>query len=702
MKNQFSTLIALLLATAICMPASQAQFVNFEETWKEFLANDKTSNISKLTKPPKSDAMDYAKYCLMYTNTNYCSGNVASAQNYMDEINKIGEPVYSKIPGFVNKYDRLDINIEAYHLVDQLWNKFLKTKEVDFAGLDDVDYAQQVCEKGTLAKYAYMMAYGNYCKGNLAEARKYFDKRVITLVEKTSLKIGDVNGLENEVTMMKKLFAGIDALQPAWKEYLKTGNSPGFDKELPEVDCYPIPSIKAYILQAAVDVCDGGDKKLENIQRLLSNNSHTIGSDLREKISWLEGEVKRYGGDLATLNNAWKDFVPDNELDSPLDFDVEYCRKDAQIRAYIIEGTLHACIKGWDRLEKITEMWQTHQPKLDDITLAKIKALKSKLESQKENEAQLRELWSTFIAQNDTLTDKVELAAFYCDPILQLTSWTIAGHLDACPSGQKYIDKIDDLQKSKKLTLSDTLTCRIDRLRQKVWDCRYWELVQQARKETHAEREKFGPASARIMQTDLNSDKLPCETTVQYSALGNIGVKYVISTYLCQEIDLAKMGDPEYYRKIATWVDTEVLQKYCEQSMRCKEDFYIYLEGHTDGHPFKGARYKESLDIPAGTPFTHFLNGVPSEKTTAREISTSLKSNMELGIARAWTVKHQLDFMKVPIRIGAYEHPKTEKGGEYRKVDIELNITNLLLDFYEKRLKQLVASSGIGKRPAGC
>jgi hypothetical protein len=204
------------------------------------------------------------------------------------------------------------------------------------------------------------------------------------------------------------------------------------------------------------------------------------------------------------------------------------------------------------------------------------------------------------------------------------------------------------------------------------------------------------------MQDDLNSDKQPCETTVLYKPLGNIGIQYIISTYLCQEIDLAKMGDPEYYKKIASWVDTEVLSKYCEANMRCKEDFFIYLEGHTDGHPFKGARYKKSLDIPEGTPFTHFSETDTVEKTVSREITTSLHSNMELGIARAWTVKQQLDFMGVPIRIGAFEHPKTEKGGEYRKIDIELNITNLLLDFYEKRLQELWDRSGIGARPEGC
>ena len=75
---------------------------------------------------------------------------------------------------------------------------------------------------------------------------------------------------------------------------------------------------------------------------------------------------------------------------------------------------------------------------------------------------------------------------------------------------------------------------------------------------------------------------------------------------------------------------------------------------------------------------------------------------MELGIARAWTVKHQLDFMGVPISIGAWEHPESEKGGEYRRVEIELNITNLLLDFYEKRLAQLLEESGIGDRPEEC
>ena len=701
MKSTIPFFLSLLFSLFF-LSNSFAQIANFEETWKEFLSEDKISNISDMTKPPKSDKIDYAKYCLMYTNTYYCAGRIDAAQKQMDEIQKIGEPVYSKIPGFQDKHDLLDINIEAYHIVDRLWANFLKNKTVDFEALEEVSYAQKVCEKGTLAKYAYMMAYGNYCKGDLAEAKKYFQKRVITLVEKTSLKMSDVRGLEPEVKMMKQVFAALKDLEPAWKDFVQSDNSTGFDTALPEIPCQPEPSVKAYLLQAATDVCNKGADMLAKIKKLSARSDAVFNESVQEKLQWLEGEVNKYSGDVAALQKAWKDFIPDNELSSDFDFSKEYCEKDAQIRAHLMDGTIHACEKGWEMLEKIATIWKTDKPELNDITLAKIKGLKTIMETAKEEEEALQTLWAAFVAAGDTLTDAYSLSDFYCNPISQVMSWTIAGHMEPCSQGQSFLDNIDILKNEKNLSFSDTLKCSILHLRQKVYDCRYWELVEKARKETHAEREKFGPASAKIMQTDLNSDKLPCETTVLYAPLGNIGIQYTISTYLCQEIDLAKMGDPEYYKKIAAWVDSEVLQKYCEKSMRCKEDFFIYLEGHTDGHPFKGAHYKKSLDIPKGTPFTHFVNGQERQKETNREITNSLKSNMELGIARAWTVKHQLDFMQVPIHIGAYEHPKSEKGGQYRKVDIQLNITNLLLDFYEKRLVQLIAAAGIGERPELC
>ena len=501
---------------------------------------------------------------------------------------------------------------------------------------------------------------------------------------------------------MKTLFINLPKLGKAWKEFTESGESPGFTLEIPEVACYSIPSMKSYVLQGAADVCGKGDEMLKKVKALQKNNTHTLGKVLAEKIDWLETEVGENNGAIANLNKAWKEFMPKDTLTSGIEFGFEYCSKEAVIRALTMEGTIYACEKGEEMIEKIAAVQKEFKPKLQKSTLSKIEKLEAKVEGQKDDFDNLNILWAEFVANEDTLTESFILADYYCDKIAQVKSWTIKGHLNSCKEGQRYLDHIDKLQKVESLEYDDELACRVKRLRIKVWDCRYWELVLQARKETHEERERFGPASAGIMRADLNSDKQPCETDVEYAPLGNIGIKYIISTYLCQDIDLAKMGDPEYYKKIATWVDTEVLAKYCEKDLRCKEEFFIYLEGHTDGNPFRGARYKKSLDIPEGTAFTHFLGDEIMEKMTEKEITKTLKSNMELGIARAWTVKQQLDFMAVPISIGAWEHPKSEKGGEFRKIEIELNITNLLLDFYEKRLMKLLEESGIGARPEEC
>ncbi len=691
-------LIAILLFSV----SASAQFVNFEETWKEFLTDTKTSNISKLVKPSAKDQIDYVKWCLMYGYVDFCANDLGSAQKLMKEVKKVGPAVYEKIPEFKNRHDDLDSKIKAYHETDRLWRKFLKYRNVSLEDLEKNAVAKTVCEKGTLAKHFYMVAYAHYCNGDIDKSKNNFENRVLKLAERTSLKVEDVEGLSEEVATTKQFFIDLPKLGKAWSTYTKTDESKGFDIELPLYECNPIPNMKVYVLRAAVDICKYGAENLAKIQKLESSNKIDVPKDLQEKIDWLEEEVGRYNGDVAKLERAWKEFVPTDTLKGKIDFMFEYCEKEAQIRALTMYGTINACTEGQQMLDSIAVLQEEYKPSLSAVAKKKIKGLEAKVKAYADDLEALDLLWAEFIVENDTLLKPFETADFYCDKIAQVKSWTIKGMMDECKMGQYYLDAIEALQKEHSLEFDEELACRVLRLQIEVWDCRYWELVLQARKETHAERERFGPASAKIMENDLNSDKQPCRTTVFYDALGNIGVQYVISTYLCQDIDLAKMGDPEYYKKIATWVDAEVLSKYCEKSMRCKEDFFIYLEGHTDGHAFKGARYKKSLGIPEGTAFTHFSETDTEEKTTSREITNSLRSNLELGIARAWTVKQQLDFMGVPIRIGAFEHPASEKGGEYRKVDIELNITNLLLDFYEKRLQELLDRSGIGARPEEC
>ena len=679
-----------------------AQFVNFEDTWQKFLKEDKVSDISQLTKPSKEDKLDYAKYCLIYATTNYCSGNLKESIHLMSEIDNVGETVYKTIPGYVERLQVMKDNISAYKRTQYIWLDFISYDRISKGDLEKISDAKAVCEKGTLAKYSYMSAYASYCDGNIAEAKNLFENRVLRLVEKTSLKVEDVERLDEKVADMRKLFKDLKLLDAAWKQFVTTNESPGFDTEIKVIECNPVANVKAHILRGAANICDDGEDNLEKINALTENYGGNLPSDVQKQLAIFEKKVGNYSGDIAILDKAWNEFLQKDTVASGVNFLQEYCRKDAQIKAYIMEGYMYTCDQGKTMLAKIGKIQKEFNPELDEETEDKLTALKAKTKGLDAEIDEFKEIWSAFIEDGDTLLNDVPLKKFYCDKITQAKSWLIKGHLDACKKGASYLNAVNKLKEMDKLDFDKETTCAIERLEQKIWDCRYWELVAQAQEETNEEREIFGMASAEIMQIDLNSDEQPCETKVDYSPLGNIGVRYVISTFLCQDIDLAKMGDPEYYKKIATWVNSQVLERYCEADMRCKEDFFIYLEGHTDGNPFNGVSYKEALDIPIGTKFTHFEDGVATEKETEREMTKSLRSNMELGIARAWTVKNQLDFMGVPISIGAYEHPRSEKGGEYRRVEIELNITNLLLDFYEKRLNELVKESGIGKRPGAC
>lgn len=783
------TIMISFLLCCFALSKADAQVVNFEETWQTFLNDNKISNISKLPQPSKEETENFAKYCLMYANSRFCEGNYAAAKGFMKKIDETGEPVYGAIPGFKPKFDDLTAKMKAYIDADVLWRNFLLNGSVTEEELAEMELAIRVCEKGTLAKYSYMQAHTYYCQGELKKARNRFENYTLKIVDKTSLKIEDVEGLGPKVETMRQVFKALDVLDKSWASYVETDVSKGFKEELPEMECYSIPSMKGYMLIAAEDVCKNGPAMLTKIQALQKTNTHDIDAVLAEKIKWLEGEVATYNGDIATLNKAWKEFVPTNDLKKLIDFDLIYCEKEAQVRSYLMNGTINVCTLGKEMLGKIAEVQADYEPKLTSVTMDKLEVLKQLVNKEDDNlkvlnknwaeflekdtlmsidfsfqycdkvaqikaytmnglvnictegeamivkidetqmsynpeltpeiterieklkelapkytkeAAYLTKLWKTYIKNGDTLTEPYELASFYCDKMQQVQSWVIKGSFETCANGQGYMDVIDAFQKKHSLKYDKELACRVRRLRIKIWDCRYWELVMRARKETHEERERFGPEAAALMYGDLNGPDLPCETTVSYYPLGNIGIKYVITTYLCQNIDLAKMGDPEYYQKIATWVDVEVLQHYCEPNMRCKEEFTIYLEGHTDGNRFSGARYKKSLEIPQGTPFRHLTNTEINNLVTKRKITNSLKNNMELGIARAWTVKQQLDFMNVPISIGAYEHPVSEKGGDYRRISIELNMTNLLLDFYEKLLARLIEESGIGERPSEC
>ena len=326
----------LLISTLFVSTDALSQ--NFDETWREFLENNKISNMSRLPRPNKQyEADKYAQYLLMSTNNSFCQSKIEKAETLMAEIQEIDTDVYSGIEGYAPKLKDLKKKIKAYHEIDVIWKRFLKTKEVTVDELEEVYPPSSICEKRTLVKYSYMTAHHYLCDGDVEKSMNTFEKRTLKIAEKTTLRMKDVRGLTPEVKKMKAYYQGIHKLDDAWEEYEETGVSPGFDTKLPIFSCNPIPNMKAYILRGAADVCNVGEEMLEKIERLESESGVTPYRSLREKIKELQATVETQNTDLKNLNRAWKVFLETNEV-KEVNYGHEYCEKEPRIKALILDG----------------------------------------------------------------------------------------------------------------------------------------------------------------------------------------------------------------------------------------------------------------------------------------------------------------------------------------------------------------------------
>lgn len=475
----FFFIINILLASV----TAHSQTINFNETWQEFLTNQKISDIRGLPRPDKAlDQPAYAKFLLMNTNSRLCQSQVQDAENLMAEIQGIESEVYTSIPGFMEKMDELKTKIKAYYSIDTIWKRFLQTKEATPEELDAVTAAKTSCEKRTLAKYSYMTAHYHYCQGDIARAKDIFENRTLKLIEQTDLRIEDVEGLAPEAAKMKRLFRDMSKLDIAWRTYVETGVSPGFDLELPLFPCNPIPNMKELVLKGAVDICNAAPAMLAKIKQLQAESSVVPDGELRQKLTEMEAAVGKNNADLATLNEAWAAFIPNNEVRQPIAYGYEYCAKESVIRAYIMDGFAYGCAMAADMLQKIEALLQSGDTPLEQITLIKISELVALNERYQANGVKIESLWQKFVAQGDRLSEELP-TDLYCDNIHQVKAWTIKGLSVSCEDGQRYLEQIDDFDRTFEFNFTEEVECRVQKLRIKIWDCRYSALQKLARVE---------------------------------------------------------------------------------------------------------------------------------------------------------------------------------------------------------------------------
>ncbi len=353
----------------IGMLQTQAQFVNMEETWQEFLANEKTSNISKLPKPEKSQPANYIKYSLIYANTYLCGNNIEDAERMIQEIEAMGKSVRDRVPGFEERYEGLQKNILAYKSLDPLWKKFKSVPtSVSREEVEQYPEAARLCERGTLTKYFYMISHDYLCEKDLDRARDIYDTKIKRLVA-TTFNPHDVEGLGEEVDKMAQYWTALDEMQPAWDAFSATGISPGMNAEMPVYRCYILPNIKTYILKANYDICTQGEPLLDKIKLLSRQSNEKLPSDVLAHIEDIERQVKALKTDLVVLNTYWKKFASAGKLPSDAVYKYEFkCDREAEVKAQLLDGLNRVCEKGAEALKNIAEIRREHRPELSSET----------------------------------------------------------------------------------------------------------------------------------------------------------------------------------------------------------------------------------------------------------------------------------------------------------------------------------------------
>ncbi|MEL7247056.1 MAG: hypothetical protein AAFO03_01515 [Bacteroidota bacterium] len=476
----FCLTVNTLLITNAVFP--QAGTGNFDETWREFLENDKISNMSALGKPNRAyEPLDYAKYLLMNTNTNFCQSEVELAEDLMAEIQEMDTRIPQAIPGYVGKMEELVSRVEAYHFMDRIWQQFLETREVSIDELEAIEAAKTSCEKQTLAKYSFMTAYYHFCAGDIETSKDIFQNRTLRLAEKTSLRVNDVPGLAQEVARMKKLYQDMARLDQAWDSYVATNVSPGWDNELPLYPCNPIPKMKELVLKGAVDLCNAGPEALAEVKKLWAGSTVEPDTEVKLKIQALEAAIARNEAKVTALNVAWEDFIIDNTVRYMGQYGYDYCTKEPLIRAYIMDGFAYVCEMGADMLQRIDELQRSDLTPLEPITMMKINELANLTEEYQANGRQIEAIWDRFVAQGDVLYEDYQSDEKYCDNIHQVKDWTMKGLSGTCEEGIAYLQQIDDFQRNFEFDFFEELECRVQRLRLKIWECRHEGLLKLAK-----------------------------------------------------------------------------------------------------------------------------------------------------------------------------------------------------------------------------
>ena len=475
MRSLCTSLLLLLPLLALAQ--------GLEETWLKFLDEERTVDIHGLSRPdPSSDRADYAKYLLMRMTSAFCQSDLEGAADFRKRLEEVEGPVRASVEGLESRYKDMRERVAAYYRVDELWQTYLRTREVPVRELESIEAMARMCERGTLAKYSYMLSDARFCGGDVEGARELFEDRTMRLAA-TSWKVSSVEGLPAEVERMTAVYGARPTLLRDWGTFVKTGESPGFDREFPVVACNPVLSVQAAILRGMADVCGAGAASLEDIRAWQAAGGRALPDGVDGQLVRLEEAVAEQQTAIGNLETAWSTFLAEGKVDYSKPYGYDYCATEPLIRAYLLDGFGYVCELGESSLAAIDSLQRIRRLRLGDDVEEKLAELRALRKTYNENGRTIEAVWDDFVADGDTLIVDYISTNEYCDQIQQVKDWTIRGLMGDCDEAVEYLNAIEEFNARFDFVFYEDLECRVQNLRAKVWRCRYRLLDELARLE---------------------------------------------------------------------------------------------------------------------------------------------------------------------------------------------------------------------------
>jgi len=442
---------------------------DLDPIWQRF-KNDKSSvTVADVEAVPEAKRVcekgTLCKYFYMISHDYLCDADLKNARHYYDtRIKKLINTTFNPhdIEGLGEETDKMTKYWAGMDELEPAWQAF---EETGVSPGYDMELPVYRCYVIPNMKACVLKGTYDICKHGeeMLEKLNAFKRKAQHPIP--DLIVEKMEWMEEEVANIKK---DLTILNTFWKKFVRSGEIQAGINYKHEFACDREAEVKAYLMDGFSDPCVEGEKALEAISEIRKEHKPALASTTMDKLKELKGMVKKWSGDVAVLDEAWEDFVPDNKLSKEVTFTFDYCEPLAIIKAHIIDGTINVCDRGGSSLEAIENVMDENEVSLTPTMEEKLATLTSEANRIGKKHGTLQKAWDYLLETGEVSDDYEYDYGFECNRLLDVRAYLLDGYTNPCLSGNYGLGEVAKVRKKHNVTLGETELKMIKELKDRL------------------------------------------------------------------------------------------------------------------------------------------------------------------------------------------------------------------------------------------